>query len=259
MKKLFLLLLMVVCSSQARVRTDTATESVLVYSVNRNKIEYQRNGDQVRSIASITKLMTAMVTLDSDRDLDRKLMLSNRVHSSLPRQEYTRRQLLEALLINSDNAAAETLANDFPGGRSKFVTTMNWYAHNWDLHNTKFADPSGLSPFNVSTVKDVADLVHTASGYWLIRDISTKKHVSLETQHQKQIRKIKLNHTSGKILEFNDVIVSKTGLTSAAGWCVGLMVATASDEYVIVILGSRTKDSRLHTVKNLMYNHVIDN
>lgn len=240
------------------LNTAWAGESVFVLNTTKNRVEHVVNADQVRSIASITKLMTAMVALDYDRDLDKKLKLTRRVRGHLPVQEYSRRQLLEAMLINSDNAAAETLAEDFPGGRDRFIQRMNWYAQIWDMPNTRFSDASGLSAFNVSTAREVADLVYTSTGYWLIRDISTKKQSEIETRYKKKVRKIKLNHTSGKILEFDNVLVSKTGLTSSAGWCVGLAVEHQRQDYVIVILGSKNKNQRLNTVKDVMYNHIVD-
>lgn len=218
-----------------------------------------RNADQVRSIASITKLMTAMVTLDYDKDLSRRLMLSRAVQSHLPRQEYTREQLLNAMLVKSDNAAAETLAADYPGGRTAFVAAMNRYAFIWDMRRTQFVDPSGLGVFNVSTAREVVDLVHTASGYWFIRDASSKKQVALETKYKKRIRTINLDHTSGPLLfTFDNVIVSKTGLTSSAGWCVGLMAEHNKQEYIVVVLGSRNKKERLDTVNDIRYNHIVD-
>lgn len=255
MKKLFLLLLLAACSTHARVKTGT--ESVFVYNASQHKVEYQQNADQVRSIASITKLMTAMVALDDDRDLDRKLMLSNRVGSNLPRQEYTRRQLLEALLVHSDNAAAETLAENHHDGRSGFIAMMNWYAQLWELKNTRFVDPSGLSPFNVSTVYDVSELVQTATGYWFIQDVGAKKHVELNTQSRR--KRILLNHTSGDILSFNNVVVSKTGLTNAAGWCVGLQIDRNQKKYVIVVLGAKNKQSRYATIKTMLAKYTGDN
>lgn len=218
-----------------------------------------RNADQIRSIASITKLMTAMVALDYDRDLNRKLMLSRSVHSHLPRQEYTREQLLNAMLIKSDNAAAETIAEDYPGGRTAFIATMNRYAFMWGMRRTQFVDPSGLGVFNVSTANDVANLVHTASGYWFIRDASGKKQVAFETKYKKQIRTIRLDHTSGPLLfTFDNVVISKTGLTGSAGWCVGLLAEQNKQEYIIVVLGSRNKKERLDTVKDIRYNHIVD-
>ena len=109
MKKL-LPILFILCSSFAYAKKQN--DSVLLYNVTQHRVEMSRNANQVRSIASITKLMTAMVTLDYDKDLKRKLMLSKTVHSYLPRQLYTREQLLNAMLVKSDNAAAETLAED---------------------------------------------------------------------------------------------------------------------------------------------------
>jgi D-alanyl-D-alanine endopeptidase (penicillin-binding protein 7) len=256
MKTKLLAILFVLCSTVAHAARD---DSVLLYNVKQNRVVMERNADQVRSIASITKLMTAMVALDYDKDLSRKLPLSRRVHSHLPKQEYTREQLLNAMLVKSDNAAAETLAEDYPGGRSAFITAMNQYAFIWGMHRTQFADPSGLGVFNISTARDVANLVHTAGGYWFIRDASSKKQVALETKYKKSIRSIKLDHTSGPLLfAFDNVLVSKTGLTNSAGWCVGLLAEQNKQEYVVVVLGSRNKKERLDTVNNIRFNHVVD-
>ncbi len=241
------------------VSFSVSADSVLLYNISRNKIEMSRNADQIRSIASITKIMTAMITLDYDIDLSRKLMLSKRVPSQLPKQLYTREQLLKAMLIKSDNAAAETLAEDYPGGRSAFVSRMNLQARLWDMHHTNFVDPSGLGVFNVSTAKDVADLMQTSLGYWFIREVSGQKQVAFETKYRKKIRTINLEHTSGPLLfTFDSVLVSKTGLTSAAGWCVGMVVEQNQQQYVIVVLGSKNKKQRLDTVKDIRYNHVVD-
>ena len=234
-------------------------DSVVLYNVTQHKLEMSRNANQVRSIASITKLMTAMVTLDYDKDLSRKLMLSKSVHSHLPRQLYTREQLLNAMLVKSDNAAAETLAEDYPGGRTAFVAAMNRYSFMWGMPNTQFSDPAGLGVFNVSTAHEVAELVHTASGYWFIREASSKKQVAIETKYKKKIRTIRLDHTSGPLLlTFDNVLVSKTGLTNAAGWCVGLYAEHKKQEYIVVVLGSRNKQARLNTVKDIRYNHIVD-
>jgi len=212
-----------------------APDSVLLLNTSTNHIELSRNADRVRSIASLTKIMTAMVALDYDKDLSRRLTLTQRVGSFLPRQQYTREQLLEAMLVKSDNAAAETLAEDYPGGRTAFIAV------------------------NKSTVLDIANLMHIASGYWFIRDTSVKKQVAFETRYKKQIRTIRLSHTSESILfTFDNILVSKTGLTSAAGWCVGLVVQQNNKPYVIVVLGSANKTQRLQTVKNIIYNHVLD-
>lgn len=254
-----ILLVLVILSFNAWARPVHESESILLLNATTDRIEFQHNADKVRSIASITKLMTAMIAIDADQDWQKSLKLSRRTSSHLPQQEYTRGQLLEAMLIKSDNAAAETLAENYPGGRSAFVQRMNFYAHNWGLENTKFVDPSGLSPFNISTAKEVADIVNTATNYWFIRDVGAKKHLEVKSQNKKKNTKIKLEHTSGDILTLGNVLVSKTGLTTSAGWCVGLSVERARQQYVIVVLGAKNKLHRLSTIKEIMHNHVLDN
>jgi len=251
----WLLIVLVLMANLAHARPD----SVYLYNVTDNRVEYQRNANETRAMASITKLMTAMVTLDHDRDLKRKLRLITPVSSNLPRQDYSRYDLLMAMLVRSDNAAAETIAADYPGGRRAFVTAMNRQARQLDLRTVQFDDPSGLSSKNTGTAGDVANMVQIASGYWVIREASTRKDVEFETRYQKKIRKIKLNHTSGDLLfAFDSVIVSKTGLTNSAGWCVGMMVEQNQKQYVIVVLGSRTKQQRTSTAQDLLYNHIVD-
>ena len=234
-------------------------DSVLLYNLSQDRTVMSRDADRVRSIASITKIMTAMVALDYDKDLSRRLQLSRSVGSNLPRQEYTREQLLKAMLINSDNAAAETIAEDYPGGRSAFIARMNLQADIWGMRDTNFVDPSGLGVFNVSTVRDVANMMATATGYWFITEVSGQKQAAIETKYKKRVRTINLPHTSGPLLfAFDSVLVSKTGLTTSAGWCVGMVVEQHNQKYVVVVLGSRNKRERLETVKNIRYNHIVD-
>lgn len=253
-KKILVAFALCMCMSAHAV-----SDSVYLYNITDDRVEYQRNADQVRSIASITKIMTAMVTLDYDKDLSRRLMLSRVVRSHLPQQEYTREQLLRAMLINSDNAAAETIAADYPGGRTAFIARMNWQADIWNMPHTNFVDPSGLGVFNTSTARDVANMMNTAAGYWFIVDVGSRKQTAIETKYKKKIRKITLPHTSGPLLfEFESVLVSKTGLTSAAGWCVGMVVEQNRQRHIVVVLGSRNKRERLNTVKDIRYNHIDD-
>ena len=127
-----LLLALVVATTGAWGKTKVAKNidpSVWVYNVTRDRVEYAYNSEQIRPIASITKIMTAMVALDYDKDLSRTLKLSTRVGSNLPRQTYNRWQLFQAMLVRSDNAAAETLAADYPGGRNAFIAQKIGRAH----------------------------------------------------------------------------------------------------------------------------------
>jgi D-alanyl-D-alanine endopeptidase (penicillin-binding protein 7) len=259
-KYLFLALLLASPAWSKTKLTSMPAPSVVVYNISQNKIEYARNADIVRPIASVTKIMTAMVALDYDKDLARPLRLSTRVSGHLPMQNYNRWQLLQAMLVKSDNAAAETLAADYPGGRTAFIERMNSQAQDWGLKNTKFEDPTGIGAGNTSNVKDLAIMLETSAAYWVIQEISTRKHIAVETQLKKQVRTINLNNTNAPLLfEFDNILVSKTGLTSRAGWCVGLVVEQRKQRYSVIVLGSQSKQDRFRTVERVMYNHIIDN
>ena len=259
-KYLLLALTIAATGAWGKVKVPKNTEpSVIVYNITRDRVEYAYNSEHVRPIASVTKIMTAMVALDYDKDLSRTLKLSTRVGSNLPRQTYNRWQLFQAMLVRSDNAAAETLAADYPGGRDAFIARMNWQAQQWGMKQTRFEDPTGLSPNNISSVTDVANMMETASGYWLIQEVTTRKQIAVETQFKKSIRTVRLNNTNSPLLfEFDNIIVSKTGLTSKAGWCLGLVVEQRKQQFAIVILGAPTKQERIKTVQRIMYNHVLD-
>lgn len=252
MKKFFIILAMLAGVAHAR-------PSHGIFDSDSNRWYQTQDVNTVRPIASITKLMTAMVTLDHDHDLQRRLTLSNRVASLLPPGSYTRLDLIRALLVKSDNAAAETLAEDYPGGRSEFIKAMNRAAERYEMPNTRFIDPSGLGVFNVSTVADLANMLDAASGYWLIRDISTKKQVAIEHARGKQVRTVVLNNTnSSLLLSFDTVTVSKTGFTNSAGFCVVMVVEKQKSRYYVIVLGSKNKVERHKTVKDAMYHNIAD-
>ena len=232
--------------------------SVYVYNETLDRIEHQRNSTEYRPIASVTKLMTAMVALDHSKDLFRRLPLNTTVRSNLPRGTYTRQELFDAMLVRSDNAAAETLAGDYPGGRKEFIWRMNQQAREWGI-NAVFRDPTGLDRGNMATAGDVGTMAAYAAGYWVIRDASVKKTVAFERKFKKRLRTIQLNNTNRPLLmEFDEIIVSKTGLTGPAGYCVALVVEHEKQRRVIVVLGEKNKTRRTDTVQDIMYNHVLD-
>ena len=232
-----------------------AQPSVLYYDIDSEKYLQNNNINQTRPIASITKLMTAMVVLDSQPNLQEKLILSRKVKSSLPRQQYKRIDLLNAMLVKSDNGAAETLADNYPGGRRRFIEDMNRHAFMFGMISTTFDDPTGLSSSNVSTAIDVATMVNRASDYKLIRSISVQKQVTIDTKFKKRIRKIVLPNTNAHILvEFDSVVVSKTGFTNPAGYCVAMFIEERGKRRVIVVLGANNKHERIKKVEHIFYN-----
>ena len=236
----------------------TAAESVWLYNITQDRVVTNIAADQVRPMASITKLMTALVALDHDPDLTRSLRLVTPLGSYLPRRNYTRGQLLKAVLIKSDNAAAETLAHDYPGGRTAFVQAMNDRAQVMRLRHTRFVDASGLSSGNVSTAVELALLIRVAAGNSVIRTTAGQHPARITVQQGKRTTTLNLNHSSLSLLtQFRSILASKTGLTTPAGWCVALLVQQDDQDWVMVVLGSRTRDQRAQTVQQLMHQHVV--
>jgi len=251
--KLFATVLFCAVLSNATARTSEPT--VLVYDIDAQRTELSQRADQVRSMASVTKLMTAMVTLDHNRDLQQQLVLKKGTGSRLPPGRYTRAQLLQALLIKSDNGAAEVIAADYPGGRAAFVAEMNRYARMWDLQDTKFADPSGLSVFNVTTARDLVEMVQIAASYWVIHEASGQPTVQLKKSERPRGNTVNLVHTSSQLLtEFDRVAVSKTGFTTPAGWCVAMLVEHNRQQYAVIVLGASSKLDRSAIIKKAFKN-----
>lgn len=258
-----LLCLLVVQTAEAKPRKHkriipTNTMSIIHVDLNQDSIIKGQNIEQVRALASITKLMTAVVALDHSTNMDKMLTLSKLTHSKLPRREYTRGELFHAMLIKSDNGAAETIAADYPGGREKFITDMNIRAMMMGLKNTHFNDPTGLNNGNVSTAEDVSHLVVGAAFYPMIRDISTKKESTILIQVKRKDRSVVLSNTNRVLLrEFDSILLSKTGFTNPAGFCVAILiehpVKNEMHRQVIVVMGAKNTAQRVDTVKRMMY------
>ena len=286
----FILIFLLMCStSYAKPKPRADTSTIAHYNLTTDTWIVSQNINKTRPLASMTKLMTAMVALDYSKDLKRKVALQTRIGSHLPVREFTRNELFHAMLIRSDNAAAETIASDYPGGRAAFIKAMNAKAKEMNLSSTQFKDPTGLSGSNLSSGSDMVDIVKEASLYDVIRRTSIKKQVLIETHYKTKVRSIVLENTNKPLLfEFDDIVISKTGFTNSAGWCVALLVehwtkrvhqeqSTVDkflsyfdgepdrniargdlEQHIIIIMGAKNKSERIAEVKKLMYNHIND-
>jgi D-alanyl-D-alanine endopeptidase (penicillin-binding protein 7) len=161
------------------------------------------------------------------------------------------------MLVRSDNKAAETLAENYPGGREQFINAMNAKARSLGMSQTLFHDASGLSIFNVSSANDVHKMLVASTNYSLIKEISTKKQVMFEAKYKRKIRSVALHNTNSKMLfEFNNIVITKTGFTNPAGFCLGLVVEQNGKTYTVIILGSRTPFARLALARSLILGHI---
>lgn len=227
------------------------SSSALVVYQGTGRVLYAKNTETVVPIASITKLMTAMVTLDAKLSLDESVQISGadideikgtrsrlRIGSLL-----TRSELLRLALMSSENRAAAALARTYPGSTAAFVAAMNQKAAELGMWSTRFVDSTGLSSDNVSTAQDLVKMVNAAYHYSLVREYTTG------TAHAVSLAK-------GRILQYRNsnglvknpswhIGLSKTGYISEAGRCLVMQAEIASMPVVIVLLDSWGKLSRM--------------
>jgi D-alanyl-D-alanine carboxypeptidase len=226
-------------------RIKTPPPTVLVYNNTQHKSVVTDNADTVRPMASITKLTTAMVSLDHYNLAD-KIPLDKK-------NSITVEQAMTKLLVRSDNSMAELLARNYPGGRDKFLEAMNAKARSLNLSVTRFNDPSGLDAGNVTTATELANIVTAAGRYPFITRITSQPEVTSVNTIKNKIHTVSLPNTNRTILfEFDNILVSKTGFTNHAGRCVAMLVDNRGEQYAIIILGEPTKQARDQVARNLI-------
>ena len=218
--------------------------SVLVTDSAGNMI-YGKDISTVRSIASITKLMTAMVTIDAGLDLNEKITITrddrDLVRLTGSRLEYgaalSRRELLQLALMASENRAATALGRSYPGGMEAFVAQMNAKARSLGMADSHFADPAGLLAENLSTARDLGKMVAAAGTYPLITEATT----TLRKEVHPYARRGPLNYGNTNRLLKNkswDIALSKTGYINEAGRCLVMQANIEGRDVSIVLLNS---------------------
>ena len=211
---------------------------------------YASHASITTPIASLTKLMTAMVVLDAKLPLDEKLTVTRAdvdrmrgTHSRLREGvALSRQQMLNLALMSSENRAAATLARTYPGGKAACIAAMNRKAKTLDLRHTIFADGTGLDADNVSTADDLAKLVRAAHGYKLIKQFTTTASQRLSIPHRAE----PLEYKNTNILvrkSIWDIGLSKTGYISESGRCLVMHARISGRPMIIVLLNSQGKYS----------------
>ncbi|MGQ9685255.1 MAG: D-alanyl-D-alanine endopeptidase [Thiobacillaceae bacterium] len=228
--------------------------SVLVVNQGTGEPLYAKNPELEAPIASITKLMTAMVTLDAGLPLHEEITISaedvDRLKGTRSRLRLgatlTREELLHLALIASENRAAAALSRAYPGGREAFVEAMNRKAAQLGMQHTRFVDGTGLSNFNRSTAADLVKLVDAAYRYPLIRKISTTGSYKLTMPASKRVHHLAFNNTNLLTRKKDwEIGVSKTGYINEAGHCLVMQARIAEQKVIIVLLDSWGKLSRI--------------
>jgi D-alanyl-D-alanine endopeptidase (penicillin-binding protein 7) len=231
MRRIFytLVLAILYCGSALAQKPVSITAPSWLVTDKTGVIIQGENTQAVKSIASISKLMTAIVILDANQDLDEVI------------SQISRRGLLQLMLIKSDNKAADTLCLHYPGGREECIRAMNQKAIRLGLANTRFIEPTGLSVFNVSTAEELVKLVQTASNYPDIVQASRTSEVKIKLKKKWFI----FHNTNPIIGKRHDFIVSKTGYIKASGGCIVMMLDTDIGRRIVVVLGSKNTKTRI--------------
>jgi serine-type D-Ala-D-Ala endopeptidase (penicillin-binding protein 7) len=235
---------------------DLRAEAAIIYSPDTGKVLWEENAQDQRSIASITKVMTAAVFLENDPDLTREVVIQRpdvfRASTTYLRAGYriSTSDLLHLLLIASDNAAARALARVSPYGSGGFIVRMNEKAAELGLTNTHYADPSGLLNENVSTAYDMARLIAHVATDERVAGIMRKPYYSIPMGR----RTITVHSTNQLVMTGDvDVLGGKTGFIRRAGYCLAtlLRLPQGGPQVAVVVLGAKSNAGRFWETRHL--------
>lgn len=226
------------------------SEAVYVQDLNSSNVLYDKSSTDVRPIASISKLMTALVVLESGLPMDQMLKISDadvdRMRYSRSRlpvgTELSRADMLHLALMSSENRAAHALGRYHPGGMPAFVRAMNDKARALGMRHTHFVEPTGLSSDNVSSARDLVKLVQATGNHPLIKRYSTSEKYDVTIGRGRQ-----LTYRNTNRLVRNDkwdIQVSKTGFINEAGECL-VMLTRIDDRDVAIVLLNASPRSRI--------------
>jgi D-alanyl-D-alanine endopeptidase (penicillin-binding protein 7) len=248
LKKITTVLLMSI--SAAALAVPLGSQSVLVVEDGTGKILLEKNANVVAPIASLTKLMTAMVVLDSRLDMEEPINIDKEDVDTLKHSTsrvpvgatITRGEVLQLALMSSDNRAAASLARTYPGGPTAFTAAVHAKIKALGMLNTQIEEPTGLSPGNTSTAADLVKMATAAATYPEIRRITTDSKEVINIKG----RNIEYHNTNRLVgAKGWDIGLSKTGYTEEAGRCLIMRIKSAGRYATLVLLNAKANSARL--------------
>jgi len=243
--RLFLCIAGLLFSSLIQAQSISAKSWLVSDSAGR--IIQGENVDAVRPIASISKLITAMVVLDAKQNMNEQIVFrtftsGKKNHKKVTTSDaLTRAQLLDLALVHSDNHAALLLCNNYPGGSFSCVDAMSKKVAQLGMMHTSMFDPTGLDPRNVSTAKDLILLARAAKNYPAIVNASAQSKLEIKMQKKWFF----FNNTNPLIGKDHRIVVSKTGFINSSGGCIVMLLNTEIGDRVVVVLGSKNTHTRI--------------
>ena len=234
-----------------------ASSKALIIDQETGETLYAKGTDLPTPVASVTKLMTAMVVLDARMPMDEKIKITTADLDTLKGTgsrlrlgtELTRGELLQLALMASENRAASALGRAYPGGLTAFVNAMNAKAIMLGMTHSRFVEPTGLNSENVSTAKDLAKMVDAAYQYPEIREITTTPSHEVAAGSRRPIHYVNTN----SLVRKGDWVIglSKTGFINEAGRCLVMQAEIAGHPLIIILLDSWGKYSRIGDAKRI--------
>jgi serine-type D-Ala-D-Ala endopeptidase (penicillin-binding protein 7) len=243
---------------QTQDALDLRSSVALVIDQDTDEVLFSKNPKAVLPIASITKLMTALVVAEASLPMDELLTVGpDDVQATIGSKsrlqlgtQLTRGEMLHLSLMASENRAAHVLGRSYPGGLPRFVNAMNGKAQTLGMGDTRYVEPTGLSSNNQSSAQDLARLVRAAAQHSIIRELST----SLEMMVPMGDRSVQFRNTNGLVRNPEwDIGLQKTGYISAAGRCVVMQAQLAGRKLIMVLLDSTGKYSRIGDAERLRH------
>jgi serine-type D-Ala-D-Ala endopeptidase (penicillin-binding protein 7) len=235
---------------------DLRSSVALVVDQDTDEVLFSKNSEAVLPIASITKLMTAMVVIDAEQALDESLTVG-RVELDTPKNnrsrlrvgaQLTRAELLHLALMSSENRAAYALGVNYPGGITEVVAAMNRKAQELGMHDSQFVEPTGLSSKNQSSARDLALLVKAAYQHPVLREYSTSRDAAVPVGRQL----VQFRNTNALVRSpMWEIGLQKTGFISEAGRCVVMQAQLAGRNLIMVLLDSTGRYSRIGDAERL--------
>lgn len=221
-----------------------------VFDPEGSQVLFEKNANVALPIASITKLMTALVVVEANQDMDEMIEITD---DDIDKEKFTssrlkpgvwlsRANLMHIALMSSENRAASALGRNYPGGLSAFVEAMNAKAHTLGMTDTHYVEPTGLSSRNVASAQDLAKLVTYARRYPLLCEYSTDTQYVIDAGG-KPLQYANSNHLVSS--PDWEIVLQKTGYISEAGRCLVMNTIIDGRPVVMVFLDSKGKDSRL--------------
>ena len=235
------------------------SRAALVMDAKTGEVLYSKNTNTALPIASITKLMTAVVTSDARLNMSEDITLQqidfagaggkNSSSTLKAGDTMNRAEMLLVALMKSENPAAAALARTYPGGRQAFINAMNTKARQLGMNSTHYVESTGLDVRNISSARDLGILVSAASQYGLIRQFSTTAHYDFNLGY----RVLKSNNTNALVRNGGwNINISKTGYINEAGRCVVMHATVNNRPAVVVLLGASTSQARTNDATNLL-------